>query len=164
MNTVTVHHPLNDQVVELVETYRGFNIVKDRGCFMVHDPRNETLFILSLDDSKSSGKRTFDEKCNTVEEGRAYIDYIIEGKTSPLVRALKEANLDMLNEFKAYLAKNYQDWKNHPTEKDIATMRWFCHQSEQEQLGYLIAFLDQRHGNSLFSELKETVINEFRQG
>lgn len=164
MKTVTVHHPLMDQVVELVETYRGFNIVKDGECLMVHDPRNETLFVLGLDDSKSSGRRIFDEKYNTVEEGRRYIDHTINSRTSPLAKKLQEVNPTMFQDFKAYLAKAYPDWKNHPTEKDIATMRWFCHQTEQEQLGYLISFLDQRHNNSLFAELRENVINEFRHG
>jgi len=79
MKTVTVHHPMGrDQVVELVEEYRGFNIVKDGGCLMVHDPKNETLFVLGLDDSKMSGRRVFNEECNTVEEGRRYIDHTIE--------------------------------------------------------------------------------------
>lgn len=167
MKTVTVKHPMGrEEVVALVETYRGFNIVKytdGPDCIMVHDPRNETLFVVGLDDSKSSGRRIFNEKDNTVQAAKDYIDHTIEWRASALVRDLRKANEPLFQEFKKYLAKNYREWKEHPTEQDIATIRWFCHQSEKEQLGYLLAFLDQRNGGDRFDRLKDIVVNEFKQ-
>ncbi len=84
MKTVTVHHPMGrEEVVALLESYRGFNIVKymdGADCIMVHDPKNETLFVVALDDSKSSGKRKFYEELNTVKEAQAHIDYLCERK------------------------------------------------------------------------------------
>ena len=115
-----------EEVVALVETYRGFNIVKyvDGGdCIMVHDPRIETLFVVGLDDSKTSGRRIFNEKDNTVEAAKEYIDHTIEWRASALVRELRKVNDPLFQEFKAYLAKNYREWKQHPTPEDIATIR-----------------------------------------
>ncbi len=77
--TVTVHHPMGrEQVVDLVEVHKNFNIVKDGVCIMVHDPKNETLFVVALDDSKTSGRRKFDEEFNTVEAAREHIDWIVK--------------------------------------------------------------------------------------
>ena len=90
MSTVTVKHPMGrEEVVALVETYRGFNIVKyidGADCIMVHDPRAETLFVVGLDDSKSSGRRIFNEKDNTVEAAREYIAHVIAWRSSDLVK------------------------------------------------------------------------------
>lgn len=149
----------------LKEVYRGFNIVTylDSECIMVHDPRNATLFVVGLDDSKSSGRRIFNEKDNTVEAAKEYIDHTIECRASALVRELRKANEPLFQEFKAYLAKNYREWKQHPTPEDIATIRWFCHQSEQEQLGYLIAFLDQRFATAYFEQMKNEIVKTFQQ-
>lgn len=164
MNTVTVHHPGREEVVALKETYRGFNIVTymdSDACIMVHDPKQQTLYVVGLDDSKSSGKRIFREEDNTIEAAKQYIDHVIESRSSALVKQLRKVNEPLFNEFKAYLAANYRDWRSHPTDKDIAGVRWFCHQSEQEQLGYLIAFLDQRNGNTMFNDMRNEVIEGF---
>lgn len=167
MSTVTVKHPMGrEEVVALVETYRGFNIVKyidGADCIMVHDPKHQTLFVVGLDDSKSSGRRVFHEEHNTVEAARDYIDATIELRTSPLVQRLQKANASMFLDFKAWLANNYRDWKHSPTEQDMATMRWFCFQSEQEQLGYLLAYLDQRNKGDRFDRLKDVVVGEFEK-
>ena len=73
MQTITC----NNTVAEVLETYKGLNIVKsDDGVIMVHNPIHETLFIVCMDDSKSCGHRTFDEKYNTVEEARNHIDWL----------------------------------------------------------------------------------------
>lgn len=62
----------------LLETYKGLNIVRpvDSDTIMVHNPEHETLFIVCMDDSKSCGHRTFDEKYNTIEEARNHIDWL----------------------------------------------------------------------------------------
>lgn len=60
--------------MELKEAYKGYNIVCEDSTIMVHSPKHDTLFIVCMDDSKSSGRRTFDEKFNTVEAARDYID------------------------------------------------------------------------------------------
>lgn len=77
MKKVTVTYELGDpKDFPLVETYRGFNIVKDGECFMVHDPVAQTLFVVALDDTKNSGKRKFDEDHNTLLGSKVYIDHI----------------------------------------------------------------------------------------
>jgi len=69
----------NGQELEFIESYKGRNIVKsDNGTIMVHDPKGDTLFIVCMDDSKSSGRRTFDEAFNTVQAARDHIDYYWE--------------------------------------------------------------------------------------
>lgn len=43
---------------------------------MVHDPERDTLFIVSMDDSKSCGHRVFDERHNNVDAAKDYIDWL----------------------------------------------------------------------------------------
>ena len=73
MNTTIFSHGRN---IPLVESYKGYNIVCESGTFMVHDPKGDTLFIVCMDDSKSSGRRTFDDKFNNVEGARNHIDWL----------------------------------------------------------------------------------------
>ena len=74
MNTTTAM----GRPMELKEVYKGYNIVSEDGVIMAHAPKADTLFIVCMDDSKSSGRRTFDEKYNTVDEARAHIDWLWE--------------------------------------------------------------------------------------
>lgn len=75
MSTTIFSHGRN---IPLVETYKGRNILCEDGTYMVHDPKADTLFIVCMDDSKSSGRRTFDEKFNNVETSRSHIDWLAQ--------------------------------------------------------------------------------------
>lgn len=66
--------------MELKEVHKGYNIVSESGTIMVHNPKHDTLFIVCMDDSKSSGRRTFDEAFNTVEAARNHIDWLCKPK------------------------------------------------------------------------------------
>lgn len=62
---------------KFIECYGGRNIVSDdNGVIMVHDPNKDTVFIVCMDDSKSCGRRTFDEKYNNAEAAKGYIDWL----------------------------------------------------------------------------------------
>lgn len=76
MDTQTVTY-MGEELV-LIETYKGLNIVKplDGDTIMVHNPVQETVFIVCMDDSKSCGYRKFDENYNTIEEARNHIDWL----------------------------------------------------------------------------------------
>ena len=66
---------VNNQILDFIENYNGKNIVKsDDGVVMIHDAKQDTLIIVSMDDSKSCGHRTFDESYNTIEAARQRID------------------------------------------------------------------------------------------
>lgn len=59
----------------LVENYKGRQIVKTgSGNIAVWDPKEETLFVVALDDTKASGQRFIDKSADTVENARKYID------------------------------------------------------------------------------------------
>lgn len=60
-----------------LEHFGGRNIVTSKeGTIMVHEPKADTLFIVSMDDSKSCGHRVFDEQQNNVEAAREYINWL----------------------------------------------------------------------------------------
>lgn len=60
-----------------LQCHRGKNIVTSKeGTIMVHDPERDTLFIVSMDDSKSCGHRVFDERHNNVDAAKDYIDWL----------------------------------------------------------------------------------------
>jgi ribosome biogenesis protein Nip4 len=59
----------------LVRVYKKHRIEKHNGVVQVVSP-NGNRFIVGLDDSKSSGKRRFINKANTITSAKRYIDYI----------------------------------------------------------------------------------------
>lgn len=71
---------------KFLECYKGRNIVQDEvkegetPTIMVHDPQRGTVFIVCMDDSKRSGKRTFSDEHNTVEAARDYINWVTSPK------------------------------------------------------------------------------------
>jgi len=65
----------------IVETYKGFNIVrrlKERDSLVyVHDPSRHSLFAVAHVDTRSTeGGRRFIPETNTIETARAYIDWV----------------------------------------------------------------------------------------
>lgn len=70
---------------EVVEEYKGFYITTQKmnktdtaPTIEVFNPNKNTFFIVCMDDSKTSGNRTFDESLNTVLEARNYIDWVLQ--------------------------------------------------------------------------------------
>lgn len=54
--------------------YKGYRIEKNDGVYEV--VKNDSRFIVALDDSKSSGQRTFNDKANNIKTSKKYIDWI----------------------------------------------------------------------------------------
>lgn len=78
---------------------------------------------------------------------------------SKLVETLKRVNNEFFEEFKNYLRHVHPLWKDKVENPD--EVRWFCCQSEQEQLGYLAHFITEATGRGLFQTVKQIVIQEF---
>ena len=62
----------------LIENYRGMSIVNSNNNYSVWNPKNESLFVVALDDSKTTGKREIIQENNNIESARKYIDWILE--------------------------------------------------------------------------------------
>jgi hypothetical protein len=89
--------------VPLIENYKGNQIVKTGDNFSVWNPKEETLFVVALDDSKSTGGRFINQEANTVEKAREYIDWVTEVRAKqtkpaisvkiiPIQKAIKDFN------------------------------------------------------------------------
>ncbi len=60
---------------KLMKTYKKHKIVKNNGVYEVIHP-DKSRFIVALDDSKSSGKRSFVNKANNLKTAMNYIDLV----------------------------------------------------------------------------------------
>lgn len=61
----------------LVKIYKKHRIEQHNGVIEIVNPRG-SRFILALDDSKSSGRRTFNKKANTLTNAKKYIDWLVK--------------------------------------------------------------------------------------
>lgn len=60
----------------LLKIYKKHRIEKTKnGVIEVVSP-NGSRFVIGLDDSKMSGKRTFNQKNNNITTAKKYIDYV----------------------------------------------------------------------------------------
>ena len=71
INTPSINTPQS----KLITTYKKHRIEKNNGVYEVVSP-NKNRFIVSLDDSKSSGRRLFIKEDNNIRSAKKYIDYL----------------------------------------------------------------------------------------
>jgi len=79
----------------IYEVYKGYGIIEQldgnktlgNGMVVVVNPNHGTRYVVGLDDSKSSGKRIYNEMPfkEAVQEARNYIDYLTDGNGRDLV-------------------------------------------------------------------------------
>lgn len=82
MKTFDIDYCGIKRTFNLLEEYKGLKIVNEIDelesvCVQVYNPVKNTLFIVCMDDSKNSGRRTFDESANNVESAKNYIDWLV---------------------------------------------------------------------------------------
>lgn len=64
-----------DRTKGVCKTYKGYKYGEERGVWVTIAP-DGTKFIVSLDDSKSSGSRRHVEDANNEQSARDYIDWV----------------------------------------------------------------------------------------
>ncbi len=77
-----------------LDEHKGQKIVEIDGDVYTYDPKNEVLFKVALDDSKTTGNRTVNPEANNVKSAKEYIDWSTktrEENTEPTTIEVKEA-------------------------------------------------------------------------
>lgn len=62
-----------ENVRRLIKKYKGHEIVEEEGLIIVH--KDDSDYIVALDDSKSKGPKFINLSNNTVEAAKEYIDW-----------------------------------------------------------------------------------------